>query len=215
MADTLSPAEPHPRAWMRTVLLPSLSLHPDRVADLPAAAAAWLARQQPGSAAWRRLHRHWSAQCLRTLAPLEGRAPDGIAAPLALLPPTAWKRLQGAAGAGLAAPHLRRVIAREAVALLRRQWGAPAHAWALAQPGAWLVEEPLPEGDLPQTCERWGAALVWRALDDAPPAWAQRLRLRLPPVAAQDAEAPPASRLMPVQAARMLGELLPLVEAAA
>lgn len=202
-------ADPQRRSLLRWALLPSMTLHPDRHADLPAGAAAWLARLPPGSAACRRLHRHWSAQLARTLAPLEeSAAPDDSVPSLALLSPEAWARLQRVAGAGLTAGHLRRVIAREPVALLRDQLGEAGYAWALAQPDECFQPPPLPAAELLPACERRGAALLWRAFDAVPPAWAQRLRLRLAPAAAQDAEAAPVDRHTPEQALQTLALLL-------
>ncbi len=208
MAEVLGAWFRHPQrqSLLRCALLPSLGLHPERQADLPVGAAERLARLAPESAAWRRLHRHWSAQLLRTLLPLdEAVAPDDSIAALALLSPADWTRLQRVAGAGLLAGRLRRVIAREPVARLRAALGEAGYRRALAQPDA--VIEPS-AADLLNECERLGAALLWRAFDAAPPAWAQRLRLRLPPGTAADAEAPPVNGRTPEQALQTFVHLL-------
>lgn len=211
MADALGAWFRHPQrqSLLRWALLPSMSLHPERYADLPAGAADWLARLSPGSAAWRRLHRHWSAQLLRTLMPLdEAIAPDDPVASLALLSPEDWARLQRVAGAGLMVSHLRRVIAREPVALLRDALGEAGYLRALAQPDEGFAPPPLSAADLLDEYERRGAALLWRAFDAVPPAWAQRLRLRLPPGTAADAEAPPVDGRTPEHALQTLVRLL-------
>lgn len=205
--------QPHGTQLLRLALLPSMDLHPARLADLPAGASAWLARLQPQSPAWRRLHRHWSQTF--ALAPLDlDEAAHDPALPLALLPEPHWSRLQRVAGAGLAAGCLRHIIAREPVALLRRALGEPAYAWVLAQPDGPCSGQArsLPAADLLPACERWGAEMLWHAMAAAAPALAERLRLRLAPDAAQETAPAPGQHRTPEQALQTLLDIIRILD---
>ena len=179
----------------RFACLPSLGLHPSRLAGMaPPAARQMLSAMTPDSPDWGRLHRHWSAALIESegLAPLANLYEPALA--LALLPDAGWHTLQGLAGVMLAGPRIRRTIARAQVQALQAALGAPALAFAYGaatalHPG---LEAALMLGidEIGPSCTRWGAALQARALDAASPAVAARARLRLPESALSDAASP-------------------------
>jgi type III secretion protein K len=186
----------HPlaEALLRFDRLPSLLLHPSRLASLfPAAAQALLGTAEPQSAAWRSWHRHGSSALARELAlqPVVDLAEPGL--PLALLGTEAWDALLLLAGATLAGPQLRRVIAREQVQAARAQLGAAFDFVRSAEALALYPGKPggaaLAFDQLESSCRQAGALLLARAFDAASTAVAARGRLRLPQGAVEAAGA--------------------------
>jgi hypothetical protein len=167
------PAHPLAEALLRFHLLPSLTLHPSR-------AGAWAGFASRGDAP-AGLHRHWSADMLRELPEGDVTALDDPALPVAMLPPAAFDRLLLTAGVVLNAQHIRRTIARDAVAKLRDELGEPLLALARARPADELPEPAAWDaGKARATCIAAGTGLVAQSLEAASPAVAGRGRLRLP-----------------------------------
>ena len=179
----------------RFACLPSVGLHPSRLAGMaPPAARQMLEGLTPGTPAWGQLHRHWSAALIESegLAPLADVYEPALA--LALLPDVGWHMLQQLGGVVLAGPRIRRTIARVQVQALQAALGAPALAFAHGaatglHPG-WDASLTWALDDIGPACARWGAALQARAMDAASPAVAARARLRLPDSALSDAAGP-------------------------
>lgn len=212
----------HPlaEALLRFDRLPSLWLHPSRLGSLfPAAARALLDAAAPGSAAWRRWHRHGSSALARelALAPVGGFGEAGL--PLALLPTVHWDALLPLAGATLAGPQLRRVIAREPVQALRAQLGSAfdfvrtPEAVALYPGRSGAAAPPLALERAAAECTQGGALLLARAFDAAAPAVAARGRLRLPQ-GAVEAAAQALSSLAPAQALQLSYSLVERIDPA-
>jgi type III secretion protein K len=176
----------HPQAdsLLRFDWLPSLWLHPTRVAALLPASAGTLLQAAPnGSRAHARLHEHWSRGLLGTLGLGSLDDPHEASLCLAALPEPAWMRLAQYGGATLAAPRLRRVIAREQLAVLGEALGTQTLEFACGRaahlhPGLDAANG-LPSQDLAASCLAWGRALVARALEAAPRPVARRGQLRL------------------------------------
>jgi len=208
----------HPlaEALLRFDGLPSLLLHPSRLAALfPAATQALLGAAAPESVAWRRWHRHGSATLARylVLPPVAGLGDAGL--PLALWPAAAWEPLQLLAGATLAGPRLRRVITREQVETVRTQLGAAFDAVrtpeaAALHPG-WPAAQRLAPERAGTECAYWGGLLLARAFDAAAPAVAARGRLRLPQDAV-DGAAQALEGLPPVQALQLSYSLIERID---
>ena len=192
--------------------LPSLALHPSRVAALvPPAAHALLAQLTPDMPSWGRMHRHWSAALVQSLglAPVSDVKDPALA--LALLPPRVWNQVQSLGGAMLAGPRIRRTIARTQVQALQSQLGAPAFEFARGPAAAlhagWDAALALDFEQLAPVSLAWGEALQARALDAATPAVAQRGRLRLPSAAVDMAASSLFAQMAPSQALTLLCSL--------
>ena len=201
-------SHPLAEALLRFNLLPSLLLHPRR----DAASARAELKALPA------LHRH------RSVALLKEHGLDPVldlhdpALPLAMLPDAHFERLLLLLGAALNAPHLRRTIAREELAVLKARLGSEGLAVARTPTAAALAGLPVaPDWDAAQAealCMAWGAAVLAQAFDAAAPAVGQRARLRLAPEA--DALRAPlsAAGLQPERALRIARELLQSLEPA-
>jgi type III secretion protein K len=199
----------HPlaEALLHFNLLPSLLLHPKR--DTTAA------RELEALPA---LHRHRSAALMKE----HGLDPvldlDDPALPLAMLPDAHFQRLLRLLGAALNAPHIRRTIAREELALLQAQLGDEGLAAARAPVAAALAGLPVaPDWNAAQAqtlCMAWGAAVLAQAFDAATPQVGRRARLRLAPEA--DALRAPlsAAGLLPERALALARDLLASLEPA-
>ncbi|WP_374608501.1 SctK family type III secretion system sorting platform protein [Diaphorobacter nitroreducens] len=195
-------------ALMRFNFMPALLLHPARVdAHAPQALKALPT-----------LQRHQSAALLKRLGldPVQGF--DDPALPLAMLPDAHFARLALLLGAALNAPHIRRTIARDDLALLRERLGTEAVAVARTPTAMALAGLPVaPDWDTARAsglCRDWGAAVLAQAFDAAEPAVGRRARLRLAPEA--DALRAPlaAAGLQPERALRIARELLHTLEPA-
>ncbi len=198
----------HPlaQALMRFNFMPALLLHPRRAdAGVPAPL-----RSLPT------LQRHQSAALLKQhgLDPVLGL--DDPALPLAMLPDAHFDRLQLLLGAALNAPHIRRTIARDDLAVLHERLGVEAVAVARTPVAAALAGLPVaPDWNADNAralCRAWGAAVLAQAFDAAAPAVGNRARLRLAPEA--DAQRAPlaAAGLHPERALRIARELLQTLE---
>ena len=197
----------------RFACLPSVGLHPSRLAGMaPPAARQMLEGLTPGTPAWGRLHRHWSAALVQSqrLAPLADVYEPTLA--LALLPDAGWHKLQQLGGVVLAGPRIRRTIARAQVQALHTELGAPelafAHGAATGLHPGWDASLTWGLDDIVPACARWGAALQARAMDAASPAVAARGRLRLPEAALTDAAGPLFSALGAAAALQLALSLL-------
>lgn len=204
---------PQAAALLRFDQLPSVFLHPSRIDEhMPPAAHALLRATAEGTPAWFRLHRYWSQSLALSLDLAQIKDAEDPALCIAALPPSLWERLLRLAGATLAAPQLRRVIAGEHVRAIEKTLGGEALDYICrsanpAHPG--LPQSlALAPATLAASCLQWGAALAARTLDACAPATAQRARLRLPQ---QAIDAIPEA-LSPISAAAALGLLLGLVE---
>lgn len=193
-------------ALVRFHFLPAQLLHPGRMADrVPRALRALPA-----------LQRHQSAVLLRQLGPAAVPDLDDPGLPLALLPDAHLDRLLLLLGAALNAPHIRRTITREDLAVLRERLGDEAVAMARTPTAEALAGLPVaPDWDAGRAgelCRAWGAAVLSQAFDAAAPAVTCRARLRLAPEA--DALRAPlaAAGLQPERALRIARELLHTLE---
>lgn len=203
----------HPlaEALLRFNLMPALLLHPSRAKtqdkQTPQALKSLPALQRSRSAALLKQH---------GLDPVLGL--DDPALPLAMLPEGHFDRMLLLLGAALNAPHIRRTIARDDLALLREQLGSEGVAMARTPTAAALAGLPVaPDWDAaraPELCRAWGAAVLAQAFDAAIPAVGRRARLRLAPEA--DALRAPlsAAGLQPERALRIARELLQTLEPA-
>lgn len=198
--------------------LPSKTLHASRQqALLPAGGMALLSQLSPGTPAWRRLHRHWSAALTQThrLPELTVQSDQSLA--LAMLPSPAWDTVQWLGGAVLAAPRIRRCIARGQVSILKDELGESVHSFAMGPSATlhrgWEDSLALSFDQIAPTCVRWGQALQARALQTASPAVAQRAFLRLPEAALADAGSAQFSLLEPPQALQLLLSLIERTQA--
>lgn len=165
-------------------LLPSLTLHPEHVADhaLPAGFDELLARPETAALA----HRHWSASILQDLSladdPVCGL--DAPALPVAMLHGELLEALARSAGLVLLAARLRRMVARADLAEAHRVLGEEAvrHARARAATAAIFVPDTAEWeiGQLDTAVSILGYGLLGRALLAAPQAVRARALLRLP-----------------------------------
>lgn len=199
--------------------LPSLALHPSRVAGLVSPAArAMLEQLTPDMPSWGRLHRHWSSELVTSLnlAPVSDTTDPALA--LALLPQPVWNQVQSLGGAMLAGPRIRRIIARTQVQELQSQLGAPAFAFACGPAAAlhagWDAALQLAFDQVAPVCFGWGDALQAHALDAATPAVAQRGRLRLPVDAVGMARSPQFAQMSPQKALQLLLSLIERIDPA-
>ncbi|MCF8161244.1 MAG: Yop proteins translocation protein K [Polaromonas sp.] len=204
---------------LRFACLPSVALHPSRVADLvPPTVHALLAQVTPDMPYWGRLHRHWSAALVQSLglAPLSDVTDPALA--LALLPPPVWNQVQMLGAALLAGPRIRRTIARSQVQALQSQLGAPVLAFArgpaTALHAGWDAALALDFDQLLPVSLAWGEALQARALEAATPAVAQRGRLRLPAAAIDMASSAQFSSIDPSQALALVRSLTEMTDPA-
>lgn len=100
---------------------------------------------------------------------------------LALLPAAEITRIARFAGCFLAARAIAKVIARDAVAELRRQLGDDAYVFAVKRASFMAPPESGGPGLDAAAIERDGFACLGHWLAGEPPALALRLRLKLPP----------------------------------
>jgi len=208
-------ADAAPRSWishplaealLRFNLLPSTLLHPRR--DTSPAHVELKALPA--------LHRHRSAALLKEhgLDPVLNL--QDAALPLAMLPPAHFQRLLLLLGAALNAPHVRRTIARDALAQLKAQLGNEGLAIVRTAPAMALAGLPVaPDWDparAGEICTAWGSAVLAQAFDAASPQVGRRARLRLAPEA--DALRAPlsAAGLQPERALHIARELLQSLE---
>lgn len=198
----------HPlaQALMRFNFMPALLLHPRRVDGATPQALKSLPT----------LQRHQSNALLRQhgLDPVLGL--DDPALPLAMLPDVHFDRMLLLLGAALNAPHIRRTIVRDDLAVLRERLGSEAVAVARTPTAAALAGLPVaPDWSADSAkalCMAWGAAVLAQAFDAATPAVGNRARLRLAPEA--DAQRAPlaAAGLQPERALRIARDLLHTLE---
>ena len=178
-------SHPQAAALMRFDRLPSLWLHASRRAALLPGMAGALADAAPeGSRAHARLHMQGSRALQDALGLGTLDDPREASLCLATLPEPAWVQLAQHGGATLAAPRLRRVIARAQLEALAGTLGPQALEFARGRaaglhPGL-KAATALPAQGLAATCLAWGRALLARALEAAPAAVARRGQLRLP-----------------------------------
>lgn len=204
---------------LRFACLPSVTLHPSRVADLvPPAAHALLEQLKPNNPSWGRMHRHWSAALVQSLGlvPLNDLKDPALA--LALVPESLWSRVQLLGAAVLAGPRIRRTIARSQVQALKAQLGEQALAFARGRSAAlhagWDEALALDFDHLVPVSLAWGQALQARALEAATPAVSQRGRLRLPVAAVDMAASAQFSSIDPSQALALLRSLTEMADPA-
>jgi type III secretion protein K len=193
--------------------LPSLALHPSRVAGLiPASAQALLAHLTPDMPSWGRMHRHWSVALVQSLGLVPVNDVKDPALALALLPELIWNQVQCLGGAMLAGPRIRRTIARAQVHSLQAQLSVPVFEFARGPAATlhagWDEALLLDFDQLVPLSLVWGEALQARALDAATPAVAQRGRLRLPLAAVDMAASPQFVQIAPPQALALLISLI-------
>jgi len=175
----------HLEALVRFESLPSTLLHPDRIAQLLPRTASTLFDAAPHDSMSRaRLHRHWSEGLRNTLGLEPITHYDEPALRVASLPAQSWAQLIVLGGAMLGGPGIRRVIARNAVEALEATLGTDAVNFAYSDSGTLhggiLESSHLSHAELTNSCQQWGAALLWRAFEAASTAVAQRAWLRLP-----------------------------------
>ncbi len=198
----------HPlaEALLRFNLMPAAMLHPRRTE----------ATAPPDLGPLPALQRHQSAALLKRHGLDPVLALDDPALPLALLPPDHLDRVLLLLGAALNAPHIRRTIARDELAMLREQIGAEGLAVARTPTAVALAGLPVaPDWTADQAhaiCRAWGSAVLAQAFEAAIPAVGRRARLRLAPEA--DAMRAPlsAAGLQPERALAISRELLNALE---
>lgn len=168
-------AHPLAEAILRFQLLPSMLLHPAREQQ-----GAW-----PDAQSLPLRHKHESAAMFEQLGidPTLGLADPAL--PIAILPSPKFETFQLLLGAAANARHIRGVISREEVALLRTQLSTEALALvrtplgrkieALASASNWETTRAA------ELCAACGGALLALAFDAATPAVRTRALLRLPP----------------------------------
>jgi type III secretion protein K len=178
-------------AWLRFNLLPSMTLHPSRCAE-------WAFATSMGENL-QALHRHWSAALARSLALDPVLDLSDPALPLAMLPEPAFHKVQLWCGIAQMAPAIRRVVAREQLAVLTQQLGSDGVAFAQHHTPAIGVRKdagmgagmpatpPLQPVEAAANCARWGAGLLSLAFSAAAQPVASRAQLRLPADVAQSA----------------------------
>lgn len=169
-------SHPQAGALARFNVLPSLFIHPLRIAGWP-----------PGNDVPLAVHRHWSAALLKAEALEPVLSLDEPALRLALLPQETFMQLMLLCGIRLNAMHVRRAIARTDVDLLRDQLGDEGLAAARTRSAPGMAGTPSTPDWTPararELCELWGAGLLARAFDGASPALLRRVALRLPEAA--------------------------------
>lgn len=175
---------PQAAALLRFDQLPSLFLHSSRIDEhVPTAARALLKATAEGTPAWLRLHRYCSQSLSQSLGLAQLEDAEDPTLCIAALSPPLWERLQRLAGAALAAPRLRLVIAGEQVRAIEKELGSESIDYICQTENHLHPGLPqsltLTTATLAASCLQWGASLVAHAFDDGTPATAQRARLRL------------------------------------
>jgi hypothetical protein len=193
----------HPRAeaLLRFNFLPSMLVHPSRLAQrLPAAFASM---SGPGAAAIGQpiLHRHWSATLRREMSLGTVDSLEDAVLPLAMLDRAAFELLTLWCGIAVLAPAIRRVIMKDEVAALASEFGEAGLSFARhqapAQPLGAQVQ--LTAGAAGNQARRLGESLMSVAFEAASAEVGSRARLRLSPEAGQArGELPPAWGQAPV-----------------
>lgn len=186
----LRPWLDHPLAedLLRFNLLAADLMHPSRLAQvLPEPVGGWMADPDTSPLEASCLQRHAASDLLQRLALPLVDSLDHAVLPVAMAPPELFERLVQCCGLALLGPAIRRVITRADVAQLEsslQPWGldfarrSAPRCW----PGTEAAVALAPEQADGQAGEL-GAAVLEMAFDHAPPAVAQRARLRLPPPA--------------------------------
>lgn len=208
---------PWAESLIRFFMLPSTLLHPSRIrAMLSDNSLSMYEAMAPDERTLRNLHRHWSKELSTRLgfAPLKhvsNPINDPVLA-LALLPDSALRQAQLQAGAVLAGPAIRHCITRDPQNALRATLGDDLYRFALERaaqlhPG---LKESLatPDDQVAQICERWGAAVMARAMRQAGAGVRERALLRLPEQAVTDGEANPINTLSGPQSLALILKLL-------
>lgn len=113
---------------------------------------------------------------------------------LALQPAAAIAALPRLFGCLWHAGPIRHVIARDERRAVIDAVGAPLHGVLLRNPTVGLAVPPEPGKRLVEQIDPHGAALVGHWLDGLPPAFAERLRLMLPPALAPEEDMPSPDR---------------------
>lgn len=191
-ARTLRPWLDHPLAQdlLRFNLQPTRLMHPSRWTQfLPASVCEWLADPAAAPVDEADLHRHAASDLLERLQLPPVDSLDDPVLALAMAPPSLFERLTLCCGMTLLGPAIRRVITRDEVAVLEERlqpWGlafsrrAALRCWDGELGVATLTPERADE-----QATALGSAVLDCVFEHAPPAVAERARMRLPVADAQ------------------------------